>query len=134
MSFSSIKISHKTKEDLDSFRLDKESYNIAIQRLMLENKSLKEDKNMLMKIAMQTSDSIALININHSVIFALVQVLKDKESSDDEKLNALKIYLRPCLDDDVNAVLSNIDEFKQEYENYSHILDDLIAWINKSYS
>lgn len=161
MSFSSIKISDKTKEDLDTFRLDKESYNIAIQRLLLENSSLKrekqsfmdttnilsevvnqqseeikairQDKDSLIKIIMQTEDSIAIPNINHAVFFALVQVLKDKVSSDDEKVNALKVYLRPCLDEDVHAVLSMIDEFKRDNPSFSPILEDITAWINKSY-
>jgi hypothetical protein len=133
VSFTSIKVSDKVKADLDSIRLDKESYNIAIQRLIRENQSLRYDKDCLMKIAMKTEDSIAFPNVNHSVHFALSQVLGDGIASDDEKLSALKIYLRPSLDEDCNAVLTIIDEFKSENRIGVQVLDDLTAWIRESY-
>lgn len=129
-----IKVSDKVKAELDSIRLDKETYNLAIQRLLRENQSLKHDKDCLMKIAMKTEDSIAFPNVNHSVIFTLSQVLSDSIASDSEKLSALQIYLRPSLDEDVNAVLGNIDEFKSEYSIDTDVLDDLTAWIKESYS
>ena len=129
-----IKVSDKVKAELDSIRLDKETYNLAIQRLIRENKSLRYDKDCLMKIAMQTEDSIAFPNINHSITFALSQVLGDSIASDGEKLSALKIYLRPSLDEDFNAVLENIDEFKSNNPIDNNVLDDLSAWIKESYS
>lgn len=129
-----IKVSEKVKAELNSFRLDKETYNLAIQRLLREYKSLRYDKDCLMKIAMQTEDSIAFPNINHSVTFALSQVFSDPIASDGEKLSALKIYLRPSLDKDVNAVLENIDEFKSNNPIDTNVLDDLTAWIKESYS
>lgn len=51
MSMKQIKISDKVKEELDNIKLDKETYNITIQRLIYENKQLKHDKEMLMQIA-----------------------------------------------------------------------------------
>lgn len=51
MSMKQIKISDKVKEELDNIKLDKETYNITIQRLIYENKQLKYDKEMLMQIA-----------------------------------------------------------------------------------
>ena len=128
-----IKVSEKVKAELDSIRLDKETYNLAIQRLLRENQSLRHDKDCLMKIAMKTEDSIALINVNHSVIFALNLVLGDKNASDDEKLSALKIYLRPSIDKDIHAVLYNIKEFKSENPTYTDVLDKLSSWINDLY-
>ena len=129
-----IKVSDKVKAELDSILLDKETYNLAIQRLLRENQSLRHDKDCLMKIAMQTEDSIAFPKISHSVYFALSQVLGDEVSSDSEKLSALKIYLRPSLDKDSNAVLENINDFKTETEVDTDVLEDLSSWIRESYS
>lgn len=134
MTLKTIKVSDKVKAELDTIRLDKETYNLAIQRLLRENQSLRHDKDCLMKIAMKTEDSIAFPNVNHSVFFALSKVLGDEIASDDEKLSALKIYLRPSLDEDVNAVLENIDEFKSEYPIDTDVLDNLASWIRESYS
>jgi len=134
MTLKTIKVTDKVKAELDSIRLDKESYNILIQRLLRENKSLRHDKDCLMKIAMKTEDSIAFPNVNHSVFFALSKVLGDEIASDSEKLSALKIYLRPSLDEDSNAVLKNIDEFKSTYQIDVDVLEDLTSWIKESYS
>ena len=59
MTMKQIKISEKVYDELKSLMLDKETFNLVIQRILLENKSLKEDKVMLMKIAMNTDNSIA---------------------------------------------------------------------------
>lgn len=53
----SIRIPKSVKEDLKNIALTKEPYHATIQRLIRENKSLKEDKECLMKILMETEDS-----------------------------------------------------------------------------
>lgn len=50
-----IKVTPKVKSELDNLKLDKETYNLTIQRLILENKSLKDDKEKLMQIALNKS-------------------------------------------------------------------------------
>lgn len=161
-----IKVSDKVKAELDNVRLDKETYNLAIQRLIQENsslkrekqsfidttellsetvnrqseelKSLRQDKDTLMKIAMQTEDSIALVNANHSSFFAITQVLKDNSFSDDEKLSYLKVYLKPSIMEDKEAVLSMIEAIKSDYgfsEDFAspNVLDKLSSFIQESY-
>lgn len=46
-----IKISEKVKNELDNIAEDKETYNLTIQRLINENKELKQDKKDLIEIA-----------------------------------------------------------------------------------
>lgn len=133
MSFKQIKIDDEVVDELDSLKFKNESYNILIKRLLKELDSLKADKEMLMKIVMKTEDSIAFPNINHSVFFAISQVIKDDFYSDDEKLGYLKIYLRPSLEDDSDAVLSMIDSIKNDYDIDSPILNEVTSWIKESY-
>lgn len=166
MSLKTIKVSDKVKADLDSIRLDKETYNLAIQRLIQENSSLKrqissyddtlellknvvnkqsdeikavrEDKDSLMKIALKTEDSIAFPNVNHSSFFAITQVLKDSSYSDDEKLSFMKIYLKPSILEDKEAVLSMIEAIKSDYgfsEEFANpqLLDKLSSFIQETY-
>ena len=122
--------------------LDRETFNIAIQRLINDNKSLKEDKIMLMKIAMQTDDSIAFPSIKHSSFFAIMETLKETSYSKYEKLGYLKIYLRKDLDIDYNAVLEVIKDIKDNYQIgqnkeeinvNNNILDKLMLWIEENY-
>ena len=142
MPMKQIKISEKVYDELKSLMLDRETFNIAIQRLINDNKSLKEDKIMLMKIAMQTDDSIAFPSINHSSFFAIMQTLKETSYSKYEKLGYLKIYLRKDLDIDYNAVLEVIKDIKDNYQIgqnkeeinvNNNILDKLMLWIEENY-
>lgn len=128
-----IKISQKVYDELKALMLDKETFNLVIQRILLENKYLKEDKIMLMKIAMQTEDSIAFPTINHSSIFAIHNMLKDTSYSDDDKLGYLKIFLQKDLEKDSNQVLKNIKDFKENYNIGHNILDNLSLWIEETY-
>lgn len=133
-----IKISENVYDELKSLMLDEETFNLVIQRLIHENKSLKEDKIMLMKIALKTEDSIALSDVNHASFFAITQVLKDSSTSDDEKIEFMKIYLKPSLIVDTDKVLSMIDSIKSddvlsdEFKNY-YVLDNILLWIKENY-
>lgn len=133
MTFKQIKIDDEVVNELDSLKFKNESYNILIKRLLKELDSLKADKEMLMKIVMNTEDSIAFPNINHSVFFAISQVIKDDFYSDDEKLGYLKIYLKHSLEDDSDAVLSMIESIKKDYDIDSPILNEVTSWIKESY-
>ena len=127
-----IKVTENVKKQLDEMKLENESYNVLIQRLMRENKELRQDKDTLMKIAMKTPDSIAFPQIAHYVYFASSEVLKDG-TSDEEKLSNLKVYLKPSLDKDFAQVLSSIDMFKLEYNVGNDVLRDLSSWIRDTY-
>lgn len=128
-----IKVTENVKKQLDDMKLESESYNVLIQRLMLENKELRQDKHTLMKIAMKTPDSIAFPQIAHYVYFALIEVLKDNSLSDEDKLSCLKTYLKPSLDKDTHQALHYIEEFKQENSSFESIINELISWIKFSY-
>lgn len=139
MALKQIKIREGVYEQLKEYMRDDESYSIAIQNLIDENQSLKarnlelrEDNDRLMRIAMKTEDSIAFPNINHSTIFAIIEVLKS-DYSDEDKLNCLKIYLRPNLEENPSSVKSCIDSFIQEHEDSSEILGELLSWINETF-
>ena len=128
-----IKVTENVKRELDEMKLESESYNVLLQRLMRENKELRQDKDTLMKIAMKTPDSIAFPNVTHSTYFALIQVLKDNDSSPIDKLNALKVYLKPSLEINPKEVLRAVNSFSDEFEEHKDFLINLIMWIEKQY-
>lgn len=139
MALKQIKIREAVYKQLDSFKRDDESYSIAIQNIIDENARLKarnlelrEDNDKLMRIAMKTEDSIAFPNINHSTIFAIIEVLKS-DYSDEDKINCLKIYLRPNLEENPLAVKSCIDSFIQEHDDYAPLLDKVSSWIQEDF-
>lgn len=129
----SIKVTENVIKELKEMKLESESYNVTIQRLMRENKELKHDKEILMKIAMRTPDSMAFPDITHSTYFALMQVLKDINLSPIEQINYLKVYLKPSLEINYVEVLKAIDDFTNEFEEYKDLLLNLVMWIEKQY-
>ena len=125
-----IKVTESVKKQLDEMKLEGETYNVLIQRLMRENKALQDDKHTLMKIAMKTPDSIALPTISHTTYFALTRVLLDNATSDEDKLSHLKSYLHGAMSQDPDEVLRNVCEFQREFDMLgNNVLDKLVVWI-----
>ncbi len=131
--YKQVRLNPDVREQLDSYKMDGESYSIAIGRLFKENEILKDSHDRLMRMAMKTPDSIALPNINHAVFFALMEVLKMEGMSEDDKFLYLKIYLRPCLEKNSSQVYSIISEFKAEHDGHDAILDKLSSWIAETF-
>ena len=130
-----IKVTENVKKELDDLKLESESYNVLLQRLMRENKELRQDKEMLMKIAMKTPDSIAFPQITHSTYFALMQVLKQDNLSNKDKLSHLKSYLQGVLAIDPDEVLKNVYQYQKDFDmgNNTEVLNELVVWITSYY-
>lgn len=50
-----IKISTNVKNELSTLKLDNESYSAIIKRLIVENKELRKDKELLSKILLNSN-------------------------------------------------------------------------------
>lgn len=163
MEYKQIRISMDLKDKLDELKEHGESYTLAISRLIQEHDSLKreresfaettkilsetvnrqseelkscrQDKDHLMMIALQTDSSIALPSVSHSSFFAITEVLKDSSYSDDDKLAYLKIYLKPSIKEDKEAVLSMINSIKANHQETVNLqlLDNLFSFIQETY-
>ena len=136
-----IRIKKSVCAMLDERKGKDDSYTDVIQALLDENArlqernvELKQDKEMLMKIALKTQDAIAFPNIAHYVYFALIEVLKDKELAPVDAVNYLKTYLRPSLDVNPKEVLKYVNEFSDEYEEHKDLLLNVVMWIEKTYN
>ena len=131
--YKQIRLNPDVRGLLDDYKMNGESYSIAIGRLFKENKLLSESNDKLMKMAMKTEDSIALPEISHKTIFAIMEVLKMEGKSDEEKIDCLKIYLRPSLEENASSVFSCIASFKEDYPRQSAILEELSSWIEDQF-
>ena len=125
-----MKIEEDVKEDLDSIKFyENESYTSVIKRLIEENKQLKEDKVQLYKLALATEDSVALTNNVHKATYFISKVVEDVGTTEEEKLQVLKTYLKGMLEEDSDSILTSIDivkdvasedsiEILTKFENY----------------
>lgn len=119
----SLKISEELKEELNNYRYEKEAYHVVIKRILEENKQLKEDveylkkdKEQLYKLALKTSDSIALVNNFHKATYFITSVLNDITLAEEEKLKHLKKYLKEMLETNPEDVLETIRNLKNMLE------------------
>lgn len=118
--YSTIRIKNDLRKELDSLKVEAESYSVVIANLIEENKKLesyveylKEDKTKLYKLALATSDSVALVNNIHKATYFISLVINDISSTEEEKLQELEIYLSEMLEsnpEDVVATIGNIKE------------------------
>jgi len=127
-----IKISNEVRDKLTDLKLDNEGYSVVIARLIEENKALREDKANLYKMALGTSDSVALPNNVHKATYFIVKVLSDTGVNDSEKLDLMKTNLSEMLETDPTSITASIDNLKEmlildseevpsvliEFENY----------------
>ena len=117
--YSTIRIKNDLRKTLDSFKVEAESYSVVIAKLIEENNKLKEDveylkedKAKLYKLALATSDSVALVNNVHKATYFIGLVVNDVTSTEEEKLQDLKTYLKEMLEDNPEDVIATIDNIK----------------------
>lgn len=118
-----VKIEATVKADLDSLKYyENESYTSVIKRLIEENKQLKEDKIQLYKLLLTTEDSVNLVNNVHKATYFIIQVLEDKTTAKEDKLEVLEHYLQGMLKEDFNSILDSIEIIKDSVENVPEVL------------
>ena len=117
--YSTIRIKNDLRKELDSLKVEAESYSVVIANLINENKKLesyveylKEDKAKLYKLALATSDSVALVNNVHKATYFIALVVNDISSTEEEQLQDLKKYLKEMLEDNPEDVVATIENFK----------------------
>lgn len=118
-----IKITNAVNDKLLNLKIDNESYSVIIANLLEENERLKEDvaylkeeKKDLYKLALKTSDSVALINNVHKATYFIVKVIEDKTLDNAEQLRQLKEYLSEMLASDKDSVIATIKNLKEMLE------------------
>ena len=119
-----IKITNTVKDKLLELKIDNEGYSVIIANLLEENKKLKEDveylkedKSKLYKLALVTSDSVALVNNIQKITFFIGLVVNDVSSTEQEKLTDLKKYLKEMLATDKDSVIASIDNLKEIFSS-----------------
>ena len=103
-------------------------------KLREENDELRKENEKLLKMVMKTDDAISLPNVYHRAFFGIMEILSMDKVNDEDKLDYLKIYLRPSLEENARCVLSCIASIKEEHEEYSSILEDFHQWIINTFA
>jgi len=145
--YSTIRIKNDLRKELDSYKVEAESYSVVIAKLIEENSKLKEDVEFLKEdriklyeLALGTENSVALINNIHKATYFIALVVNDVTSTEEEKLQQLKTYLKEMLEkypSDVMATIRNLKEMLEleevpvpevliQFENY--VVENYSSW------
>ena len=107
-------------------------YNV-VKRLIEENKQLKENKVNLYKMALKTSDSVALITNVHKATYFIGLVIEDKSTAEEDKLQVLETYLSEMIEEDSASVIDSIEILKDgASEGTTEILTKLENYVRTS--
>lgn len=139
-----IKISNVVKDKLLDLKIDNEGYSVIIANVLKENERLKEeveylkeDKKNLYKLALGSSDSVALVSNIHRISYFIASVVNDVSLTNEEKLQQLEIYLTEMLEtnpEDVKATVENLKEmFKLDKETVPEVLIDFENYLQENY-
>ena len=131
-----IRIYASTKKQLKELKLANEGDAVVIARLLKENKELRHDKEMLYKIILKTSDSVAFPNNIHRATFFISKVVYDNGIDDEAKIETLKKYLNEMLADDPNSISASIENMKEMFtgigEPVPQILLNFESYVNEN--
>lgn len=108
-----IRVFKSSKDKLKKLKLGNEGDAVVLERLLKENKELRHDKEMLYKIILKTSDSVAFPNNIHRATFFISKVVYDNGIDDEAKIETLKKYLNEMLADDPNSISESIGNIKE---------------------
>ena len=108
-----IRVFKSSKDKLKKLKLGNEGDAVVLERLLKENKELRHDKEMLYKIILKTSDSVAFPNNIHRATFFISKVVFDNGIDDEAKIETLKNYLNEMLADDPNSISASIENMKE---------------------
>lgn len=121
--YSTIRIKNDLRKELDSYKVEAESYSVVIAKLIEENSKLKEDVEFLKEdrlklyeLALGTNNSVALINNIHKATYFITLVVNDVSSTEEEKLQQLKEYLSEMLEENPSDVMATISNLKEMLE------------------
>ena len=142
--YSTIRIKNSLRKELDSLKVESETYTVVISKIIEENlrlketvEYLKEDKQKLYKLALETSDSVALVNNIHKATYFIALVLNDISLSSEEQLQELKTYLQEMLESNPSDVIATIDNLKDmlatEEADVPEVLIDFEDYVRKNF-
>lgn len=128
-----IKVTQFVKQQLDSYRFEKEAYNTVIQRLLNENEELRKDKTNLLKIAVNSNNVNTFPDIRRTSKYTVLSIISDDNLTDNEKLNCLRVFLKPDLETNTSTVLAGISEIESNFTVNGTVLEELKIWISENY-
>ena len=134
LKYKQVRLNPDVRESLDAYKMDGESYSIAIGRLFKENEQLKKSQELLMKMVMKTDDAIALPRDWHRIAFVIEMMSAYFDfPSDDAKIEFFKTMLGDSLKNNPTMTYNLIEDFIKEFPEQEETFAPILEWMSESF-
>ena len=106
--YSTIRLKNTIRKELDSLKVESESYSVVINNLLAENKRLHKDNKLLSDVLRSISTS----SINVKLYTEIMLYTISDSSEDHVKLDSLLNYFKDKIEVESVEVLEAIDNAK----------------------
>jgi len=127
--YSTIRIKNTIRKELDSLKVESESYSVVINNLLAENKRLHKDNNLLSDVLANISTS----KFNVKLYAEVISVIISGSSEDENKLQDLINYFSDKIEVEAIEVLEAIDKAKAVV-NDEAVLNSFESYVNDKFS
>lgn len=136
LKYKQVRLNPDVRELLDAYKMDGESYSIAIGRLFKENDILRESQNILLKMAMKTPDSIALPSMTHRIYFLIMHMIKvmngDVKHSDEYYFEGMiDCFIDLCVEN-LSEVCIALKTFNRDFPEHSSNLHNITDYYDEN--
>lgn len=100
--YSTIRIKNDIRKELDSLKIESESYSVVIAKLLEDNKKLQEDKELLANVITNLSISNNAVKLYVEIINFIVN------GSSEDKIQELKSYFLDKINIEAIEILEAI--------------------------
>ena len=127
--YSTIRLKNTIRKELDSLKVESESYSVVINNLLAENKRLHKDNNLLSDVLANISTS----KFNVKLYAEVISVIISGSSEDENKLQDLINYFSDKIEVEAIEVLEAIDKAKAVV-NDEAVLNSFESYVNDKFS
>lgn len=127
--YSTIRIKNTIRKELDSLKVESESYSVVINNLLAENKRLHKDNNLLSDVLANISTS----KFNVKLYAEVISVIISGSSEDENKLQDLINYFSDKIEVEAIEVLEAIGKAKAVVNDES-VLNSFESYVNDKFS
>ena len=132
--YKQIRLNPDVRALLDDYKMQGESYSIAIGRLFKENELLKESQELLMMTVMKNDEFLSIPRDWQRISFVieLMSLHMDFES-DDDKIHFFKTMLGDALKNNSSRAYHLIEDFIKEFPEQEETFLPILEWLQDNY-
>ena len=134
LKYKQVRLNPDVRALLDAYKMDGESYSIAIGRLFKENEQLKKSQELLMMTVMKNDEFLSIPRDWQRISFVIeLMSLHMDFDSDDGKIEFFKTMLGDSLKNNSTRAYHLIEDFIKEFPEQEETFAPILEWMSESF-